>query len=389
MTETHRPHQQPARRASRNEAFILVAVGDPLTHPEAMHVAAATGHGVVDTGDPRDITRHFLRADAVLVDAETAGHVATLGRRERIYFLAPDPGPVDWRAALTCHADQAFLLPAQAPELLAELGHVSNPRGGAGQGSAPGRDRRTEPAVGGGGAVIAVLGSCGGAGASTLAGAIARVAAQGEAGPVALVDGVENSGGLDLLLGLEESPGARWPDLRLGEGAVAADDLRSALPTTRDGIAVLAAARSTIADPFELDPQAVAAVLESLGSGTGLTVVDLAPDGPLSTSGEVVLNACDHVALVVPAEVRPAAAAARLTARLVHGRTPVTVVARHRGWSGLTPEDLEKLARADVIAELGTIARLPRTVELTGLPDPLPRPLATAARAVLDEAGRR
>lgn len=380
MTETHHPS------TSRSEAFILVAVGDPVTHPEAMHVAAATGHQVVDTVDPRDVTRHFPRADAMLVDAETAGHVATLGRRERIYFLAPDPGPVDWRAALTCHADQAFLLPAQAPELLAELGHASAPHAGADAGPAGGRERR--PGTGGvGGTVIAVTGSCGGAGVSTLAGSVARLAAQGEAGAVTLVDGVGNSGGLDLLLGLEDTSGARWPDLRLGEGAVAAEDLRAALPATRDGIAVLAAARSAIADPFTLDPQAVTTVLDSLRAGTGTTVVDLPPDGLLSASGEAVLDACGQVAIVVPAEVRPAAAAARLTAQLARTRTPVAVIARHRGWSGLTPADLEKVARADVVAELGTVARLPRTVELTGLPEQLPRPLATAARAVLDEAG--
>lgn len=379
MTETQRaPRPNRSGGPARTEAFILVAVGDPMTHPEAMHVAAATGHGVVDTGDPRDITRHFPRADAVLVDVETAGHVATLGRRDRIYFVASDPGPVDWRAALNSHADQAFLLPAQAPELLAELGHVSDPSPGAGE------QRGERP---GDATVIAVLGSCGGAGASTLAGAVARTAALGRTGPVTLIDGVGNSGGLDLLLGLEDTPGARWPDLRLGEGAVAAEDLRAALPATREGVAVLAGARSAVADPFHLDPRAVGTVLESLRAAPGTTVVDLPPDGPFTPHGEAVLAACGWSVLVVPAEVRPAAAAARITAQLNRNRTPVALVARHRGWSGLSPEDLEKIARADVIAELGTIARLPRAVELTGLPDPLPRPLTTAARAVLTGSG--
>lgn len=357
--------------------FLLVAVGDPVIHPEAMHVAAATGHAVVDTVDPRDITRHLPRADAVLLDAETASHVATLGRRPRLYFLAADPGPVDWRAAMTCHAEQALVLPAQAAELLAELGHVTDPHGapgGAGTGSA------TAP-----GTVIAVTGACGGAGTSTLAAAIARTAARDGLGPVTLVDGVGNSGGLDLLLGIEDDAGARWPDLRLGEGAVPGTDLRAALPATGDGIAVLAAARSTVVDPFRLDPQAVSTVLGSLRGSTGVTVVDLPPEGLLRESGEAVLDACGQVALLVPAEVRAAAAAASLVARLVRSRTPVAVVARHRGWSGLGVADLERIIHAEVIAELGTVTRLSRATELGGLPTSLPRSLLTAARAVLAE----
>lgn len=362
---------------NRPGRFILVAVGDPVIHPEAMHVAAATGHAVVDTVDPRDITRHLPRADAVLVDAETAGHVATLGRRPRLYFLAADPGPVDWRAAMTCHAEQALVLPAQAAELLAELGHVSDPPGTGG-----GADARSATTPG---TVIALTGACGGAGTSTLAAAVARTAAQDRLGPVTLVDGVGNSGGLDLLLGIEDDAGARWPDLRLGEGVVPGADLRAALPATGDGIAVLAAARSTVADPFRLGPQAVSTVLSSLRSSPGLTVVDLPPEGLLQDSGEAVLDACGQVVLLAPAEVRAAAAAASLVARLVRSRTPVAVVARHRGWSGLSVADLEHITHAEVIAELGTVTRLSRATELGGLPASLPRPLLTAARAVLAE----
>ena len=362
---------------NRPGRFILVAVGDPVIHPEAMHVAAATGHAVVDTVDPRDITRHLPRADAVLVDAETAGHVATLGRRPRLYFLAADPGPVDWRAAMTCHAEQALVLPAQAAELLAELGHVSDPPGASG-----GADARSATTPG---TVIALTGACGGAGTSTLAAAVARTAAHDRLGPVTLVDGVGNSGGLDLLLGIEDDAGARWPDLRLGEGAVPGADLRAALPATGDGIAVLAAARSTVADPFRLGPQAVSTVLGSLRSSPGLTVVDLPPEGLLQESGEAVLDACGQVVLLAPAEVRAAAAAASLVARLVRSRTPVAVVARHRGWSGLSVADLERITHAEVIAELGTVTRLSRATELGGLPASLPRPLLTAARAVLAE----
>ncbi|WIM73169.1 hypothetical protein QP028_06080 [Corynebacterium suedekumii] len=142
---------QPAGRTTGD--FILVAVGDPALHPEATHVAAATGYAVMDSADPREISRLHTRARAVLVDADIAAHVSTLARRPGVYFLAADPGPVDWQAALNCHAEHAYVLPAQAAELLTELGHAD---------AAP----RIPDHPGSGGAdhastVIAVLGAAG------------------------------------------------------------------------------------------------------------------------------------------------------------------------------------------------------------------------------------
>ena len=349
--------------------FILIAVSDPVIHPEATHVAAATGHDVIDTIDPREITRLLPRAHAVLVDADTARHVATLDRRPGIHFLAADPGPVDWQTALQAHAEDAWVLPAQAPDLLAAVGHSRVP-------ATPG------PAPGSPGVLLAVCGAAGGAGASTLAAAMARVAAG--AHPVTLIDADDRSGGLDLLLGLEETPGIRWPELRLGEGTVDGADLRAALPTTSDGIACLSAARSTIADPFRLTPGLVGPVLEALRAAPGVTIIDMPGGGEVA---DAVADACRHVALVVPAEVRPAAAAAGLVARFTARRCTVAGVVRHRHWSGLGTGDLEKITHCDMITPLGNVPRLSRTVELGGLPDRLPGQLSATARLVLEHAG--
>lgn len=353
-----------------SSTFILVAVSDPVIHPEATHVAAATGHGVIDTLDPRDITRLLPRANAVLVDADTAGHIATLDRRPGVHLLAADPGPVDWQAAVRAHAENGWVLPAQAPQLLEALGHLAAPGTGG---------EAADPAPG---TVLAVCGAAGGAGTSVLAAALARTAARSH--PVTLVDAAEFSGGLDLLLGLEETPGARWPELRLGEGAVSAADLRAALPTTADGIACLSAARTTLADPFRLTPEVLTPVLEALRTAPGVTVIDLPVEGPVT---DAVTDACDHVVLLIPAEVRPAAAAARLVARLTAARTAVTGVVRHRHWSGLTSADIGAITRCDILTDLGNVPRLSRTVELSGLPERLPGPLATTARLVLEKAG--
>lgn len=338
---------------------ILVAITDPVLHPEAIHVAAASGRRVIDTTDPAEIARHYPRVDAILVDGENAVALAGLARRRQIYFLAADPGPVDWRAALECHAEQALVIPAQAAELLAALG----------------REGLTTAAEG---MILGVTGAAGGAGASTFAASLGRVA--GASATPTLIDADPTAGGLDLLLGLEDSTGVRWPELTLGAGAVAADDLRAALPTTPDQIRVLTGARATVANSYRLTAAELIAALTSFRKSTGLTVVDLPRGGELT---EEALEHCDTVVLLVPAEVRPVAAAAQLLTRWRGQQVKTSLVVRHRGWSGLAVSDLEKITRGEVIAELPTVSRLARQIEIQGLPLSLPRPLARAAEAVL------
>ena len=76
--------------------FILIACTDPVVTPEAAHAAAATRREVIHVTDPRDLSRYALDAATVIVDASTAVHVAATGRRSRIYFVAPEPGPIDY-----------------------------------------------------------------------------------------------------------------------------------------------------------------------------------------------------------------------------------------------------------------------------------------------------
>ena len=63
------------------------------------------------------------------------------------------------------------------------------------------------------GAVIAVIGGRGGAGASVFATALAQSAPD-----ALLIDADPWSGGIDLVLGTESETGLRWPDLALQGG---------------------------------------------------------------------------------------------------------------------------------------------------------------------------
>ncbi|GAB3077761.1 septum site-determining protein Ssd [Corynebacterium aquatimens] len=327
---------------------VVIAIDDAVLHPEATHIAAATGRPIVEAVSSAELARHYSRAHAVFVDTARLEDLAGLPPRRGVFLLAND-GDGD--------TEGAFVLPAQAADVLAALGRL----------------HEAAPAVvtHGDGRVIAVVGAAGGAGASTLACAVARVAGY-EAAPT-VVDAHPFSGGTDLLLGIEDQVGVRWGDMDLGEGAVDPETLRRALPQTRDGIAVLTAARGGM----ELaTAAAVERAVDVLGA-EGLTVVDAPP--------AAIPQRCDFVAIVVPAEVRATAAAALIVEQCARSSIPCALVVRHRGWSGMDVRDIERAAKAECIAQLLTLPRLVKAVETSGLPSTLPRGLRRAAAAVVEQ----
>lgn len=345
---------------------ILVAVDDPILHPEAMHIAAATGRPIVDTTDPGDMNRHLNRVSAVLIDSGTAARINNEKRRDRIFLLGSDPGPADFKTAMKIHAEQALLLPAQTGELLTALGRDD--------------DRLASPHRGSG-SIIGVLGVAGGAGVSTLAATLAR--RRSLLNPTVLVDAVPSSGGIDLLLGAEESPGARWPDLGFTRGAVQAEDVLAALPTMGEKLFVLSTARSMTVDPFVLGAAEVKAAVACLADADD--PLDVVVDLRAGDIADEVVPVLDHLVLVVPAEVRAVAAAVSQRLELQQHQVPISVVLRHRGWSGMDVAAVEKILGTCVIAEVGTISRLPKSVEMHGLTGVLPRALVTVADAIVAE----
>lgn len=328
-------------------APILVAVEDPLLHPEALHIAAACGRPVVDVVDKVQLARMQPKAFASLVDGT---------------FVPPTPTPTTF--VVTASPDAAppgaFVLPAQAADLLRALGALS---------------LRGEPDAAAAGAVIAVVGAAGGAGASTLAAAVCIRAGAGSV----LIDAHPRSGGLDLLLGIEEVPGARWGEIELGEGVIARADLLRALPATASQVGVLTSARTMIVDPFPLREDDIDAAVAACASD-GVTVVD-APAGAIPTR-------CDFAGIVVPAQLRPAAAAASIVAQCDAAGVDHGLIVRDCAWASLNPAELERVTGSRVLARVRTCRGLARAVERGGLPARLPRTLANAADAVLAEGTR-
>ncbi|WP_156044123.1 septum site-determining protein Ssd [Cellulomonas sp. HZM] len=215
--------------------------------------------------------------------------------------------------------------------------------------------------------VVGVLGARGGAGATTLAAALASRLSGSTA--TALVDLDAASGGLDVLLGLEQVDGARWPDLAEARGDVDGAGVVALLP--RWGrCAVLSADR--------LRPGAVAAdvardVLRALAATLGVVVVDLDRAGAVARAPAV--EECDEVLLVVPRDVRSVAGATALLPSLERAR--VGLVTRGPAPGGLGTADVAAALGVEPVAVLPVDRGLDAGVERGGL-----RTSAATSRAV-------
>jgi secretion/DNA translocation related CpaE-like protein len=319
-------HRKPAGTfATLGAAGNLPGVDDVLllteSAPLSEHVArlaAAVGVSVTVRVGPQDAGRRWLDAGLVLLGDDAAGIGVPLRRPGVVLLTADDTSGVVWRRAVESGVEAVVVLPRDEAWLIERLTEVAD-------GGAP-------SAV-----VVGVLGGRGGAGASSLAVALATAAARRSL-DVLVVDADPVGGGIDLLLGAEELPGLRWPDLVDVRGAVRAAVLREGLPEV-GGVRLLAWHRG---DPVDLPPAAMEAVLDAGRRGHELVLVDLPRrDDPGTLAA---LWRLDVLLLLVPAEVRAAASAGRLLDRVRPHVGDVRLVVR-----GPAPAGLKAEAVADAV----------------------------------------
>ncbi len=269
---------------------LLVSADEELLDEALRLLAAAGAEPEVATAGPA-LRRAHREAPLVLLGADVlgTGPVRALPRRPGVVVVArADLPPAGWAAAVELGVERVAVLPGDEAWVLQRAGTAL-------------RDPVDR------GRLVVVGGACGGAGASTLAAAVALVAAAEGGRGALLVDGDPFGGGLDLLVGAEGVEGLRWPDLDGLRGRVSGEAVMAALPTV-GGVGVLAASRSAAAPP---SAEAVAAVVEAGRSGGWPVVVDLSRSpGPAGAAvTEAVLADADLAVLVVPARVRAACAA--------------------------------------------------------------------------------
>ncbi|QNG37416.1 septum formation initiator [Geodermatophilaceae bacterium NBWT11] len=222
------------------------------------------------------------------------------------------------------------------------------------------------------GALVVVGGCCGGAGASTLATALALTLA-GTRAPL-LVDADGTGGGLDLLLGAEWVSGLRWPDLAGLRGRVAGEQVVAALPEAHR-VRVLAPSRDA---PSPVVPEVLAAVVAAARADGHPVVVDL-PTRAEPQLAEAVLPEADVAVLVVPSRVRALAVAGSLLTGPAWGRALVVTRAVP---GGVPSAEVGSVLGRPVVAELGhdrsAVARGERG-----------EPPLTGARAPLGQVSRQ
>jgi secretion/DNA translocation related CpaE-like protein len=335
---------------------VLALVSDPGLRNDVDRVGAAVGVRVVHTSEPSS-RKVWEVASAVVLDAETVCRCAELAlpRRSRVFLVGhAEPQSKQWEAAIAVGVQRVLVLPDREDDLVAELSDAV-------------QARRTD----GRGAVLAVIGGRGGAGASVFATSLAFAA-----GNALLVDVDPWGGGLDLALGGEAEVGLRWPDLALQGGRVDYGALREALPA-RDGVTILSAGRGAT----EVDAVAFEAVLDAGRRGGATVVCDLPRRA--TPAVEAALDAADLVVLVSPADVRSCAAAAAMGRWLAASNPNVGLVVRGPSPGGLRPADVAQLVGLPTLAAMRAQPGVASMLERGGLNLRRRSPLASAARRVL------
>ena len=316
-------------------AHPLVASADEELLDDLLRLLAAAGAEPEVATDGPALRRAHREAPLVLLGADVleSPPVRGLPRRPGVVVVAPDePPPAVWAAAVERGAERVAVLPADEGWLVSRVASAL---------------RRPVDR----GRVVVVGGSCGGAGASTLAAALALTAAPDGDG-VLLVDADGWGGGLDLLLGAERDEGLRWPELAGLRGRVGGDALMAALPEVA-GVSVLAASRSA---PGEVGAEALTAAVEAARAGGWPVVVDL-PRTADAGAATAVLAEADLAVLVVPARLRAASAARLLVEPPADGGPAPWSAARlvvRRVPCGLSAAEVADVVGRPVLGELGT-----------------------------------
>ena len=288
---------------------LLITDDTDLTE-DILRLAAATGVDIHLAAHADAARAQWAIAPLVLIGVDRLADFSNLPRRRDVVVIArelngavatPPVSDTVWRDAIAIGAEHVVSLPDAERWLIERL---------AESGEGPSRQ----------GAVVCVLGACGGAGASTVA-AVMATSAQSQGRRVLLIDTDATGGGLDLLLGAEQVPGARWADLADARGRLSVTTLDEALPHV-DGVAVLSFGRQYAGF---LNSEALTCVLDAAVRGYDLVVVDLVRGIDAVTTS--CLSSATGAYLVIPNSVRAVAAAAALLPALDFGG-PLTLIMR-------------------------------------------------------------
>ncbi|SFC60690.1 septum site-determining protein Ssd [Streptomyces aidingensis] len=333
MTHSATTSSAPATTAATAPVLILTEHDELLD--DLLRLCAAAGAEAEVVHGTTVPAAQWERAALVLAGDDWAGRAAVPGagppaRRAGVLLIGRDlDDHTVWARGVALGVEHVLHLPDDEPWLAERIADALEPEHG--------------PAL-----VLGVLGGRGGAGASTLACALA-VAAARAGHHTMLVDADPLGGGLDVLLGAERAPGLRWPALAAARGRLPAGALDEALPHPR-GLSLLSWDRSPGDEP--LPGAAMRSVLTAARRRGGLVVLDL--PRTLDEPTVEALGRVDLGLLVVPGELRAVAAARRVTDTSGALIRDLRVVAREpsRQGAGLAGPELAALLGLPLAGEL-------------------------------------
>ena len=378
------PRQSPANAVPPARPLFVTA--DPLLQEAVSRIAADADVGIDIARDASAAWGRWRAAPVVLVGDDVAADLArsAVPRRDGVVLIGRDldDGSV-WQRGTALGAQQVLILPDAErwlAGLLADAGGEDGP----------------------GGPIVAVLPGRGGAGASTLAAALAMTATRQNL-RATLVDLDPIGGGIDLLFGLEATPGPRWSELaQWRDGRLCGRSLREALPAygarprptggdlgfrdaTGGGLPILTRPRTPGANPgTPIESETARSVLHALAQAGDLVVVDLPRH--LDEAAVEALSVAAVTLLVVPAEIRAAAASAQLAsaARLVAG--DLRAVVRMPSPGDLAPAEVADVVGLPLAGVIGPDRRMAAAAEHGEPPGTAARgTLAGFCRPFLDE----
>lgn len=325
MTASITPERSSPEEGQRGRPLIITEDEELLD--DLLRLCAAAGaEAEVAHGAP---TRRgsWEGAPLILVGDDAAAGLRGRVRRAGVLLIGRDLDDHNiWRRAVDLGADNVAFLPDAETWLVDRIADVAE---GVGQQAL----------------TIGVIGGRGGAGASTLACALAVSAARSGRRTM-LIDGDPLGGGLDVLLGGEGSEGLRWPAFAESRGRVAGSALEESLPELHS-LRVLSWDRG---DSVVIPPSAMRAVLAAARRRGGVVVVDL--PRRVDEAAAEALAQVDLGLLVVPAELRAVAAAHRVASTVGMVLSDLRAVVRGPCGPELDDEEIARLLGLPLAGQL-------------------------------------